>query len=51
MKDLNFRAMLCAGPSDKGFVGIKSLILGAENVNVCETGVVIGESDIVLLAS
>ena len=51
MKDLNFRTVLCVGPSDEGFVGIKSLVLGAENVDICVTGVVIGESDIVSSAS
>lgn len=34
-------------PSNKGFVGFKGLVLGAENVNICETGVIISKGDVV----
>ena len=50
-EDLNLCAMLCVGPRDKYFIGFEGLVLGAKNIDISVVGVIIGKSDVIVLAS
>jgi hypothetical protein len=43
VKTFNLRAELSAGPSLKGFIGLKGIGFASEKVNVGKAGIVISE--------